>query len=392
MSRRLLILCIVTVLLGGCRRVPDYDPSIFENDDGEVCNSEVGIAAPLPACSTATPCDRALKLAGFGPEEVPIVTPTNVPTCGTTDARDDHPEYDDGAPRELDGIDGTTRYYCEYDPGAVGPMPLVLWYHGSGGNADNVYDNTLIRQKAVDFDLGGPEPGFVLVSVQGRNLHWPTADPRDGSHHDVFHRDLTTDSKNPDVALADAIIDRLVDDGTVDPERIYVMGWSNGGHWSQMYGLGRHETPTPGGNRVAAIALFSAADPFHDRADGQEPSCRLDPYPKSTLPLYLVGRSCDIIPCSDAQFDKWKRKGKKVAPGTSVESWMRTLQGQVENPNATRQIIDGDGGAVDECTPARRCRIARATINHVRWPDGIADGGGEDWEVEMLEHLRENPL
>jgi len=43
-----------------------------------------------------------------------------------------------------------------------------------------------------------------------------------------------------------------------------LMGWSNGGFFSQFYGMARHKTATQGGNRIAAVVAFTAADPFNN--------------------------------------------------------------------------------------------------------------------------------
>lgn len=63
-------------------------------------------------------------------------------------------------------------------------------------------------------------PGFALLAVQGRRLHSPTDYPRDGQHHDFYHRDLGLPSTNRDVSNLDAWIDRVVADGGIDRGRI----------------------------------------------------------------------------------------------------------------------------------------------------------------------------
>ncbi len=379
----------------GCAESPPFDAAVFTTPESveqygmSVCDPEVGIVVPLPTCHPSRPCTRVLPVPGG---EDTIAVPTQVPDCETAEDVDDHPRWSDGGPQDFIDRDNIIRRYCLYDPEQGAPMPLVLWYHGTGGSADNVYDHTGLRDKARHVDLGGPQPGFALLSIEGRNLHWPTADPRDGPHHDVFHRDLNTNSANRDVALADRLIDKLVDDGVADPRRIYVMGWSNGMHFAQLYGIARHDAPTAGGNRIAAIAGFSAADPYNNRAFEQTPSCQLAQYPRSQVPLLLIGRSCDAIPCSDEQYQRAIDKDRPVAPGTSQETWMRTLAQRIANPNARRIIIDNDGNETASCLSADKCRATRALRNHIHWPDGISDGGGRDWEPTMLDFLRDNPL
>ncbi len=356
----------------------------------ESCNPDTGLDGPLPVCTDVV-CDRPAVELG-----VDIVTwATIVPTCRTTNL-DDRPYFFDGPARSRDGISGVRRYACVYEPpgaSAVSRRPLVVWLHGGGaGTADNVYDATSIRTKAVDFDLSNDpdRPGFFLLSVQGRSLRYPTFTPRDGHHHDFYYRELGAPSTNPDIANLDALIDQLVSTGRVDPQRIYVMGWSNGGFFSQLYAIARNVTPTPAGNRVAAAVAFSAADPFHNTREDQSPSCRLEPYPSSAVPILLISRSCDIVACDDAQL---ARLGiESPSPGHVVSTWQHDLLARVGNQNVDRIIVAGNGRITDACSHSFLCSLPVATLNHLRWPDGVADHSGRDHEPAMLGFLREHPL
>lgn len=60
---------------------------------------------------------------------------------------------------------------------------------------------------------------------------------------DFYHRNFTNfdhrrgipiDSTNPDVAYIDGIINAAVDAGVVDPTRVYIGGWTNGGFFATM--------------------------------------------------------------------------------------------------------------------------------------------------------------
>jgi hypothetical protein len=57
----------------------------------------------------------------------------------------------------------------------------------------------------------------------------------------------------------------------------------------------------------------------------------------------------------------------------------------------SRRIVAGIGLAVPGCTPPPQCTPAVSLLNHVRWPDGVADGSGIDHEPEMLDFLRARP-
>jgi dienelactone hydrolase len=325
----------------------------------------------------------------------PITTSVVVPRCRTTEPS--APFFDDGLPRAGTDLSGDARYACVFVPpgtSPASPRPLVVFLHGGGGGAaSDVYDFTTLRQKAASFPLSGDpaRTGFVLAAVQGRSLHYPTNSDRDGHHHDFYFRDLSSPSRNPDVANLDRLIDELAADGSVDPRRIYLTGWSNGGFFSQMYGIARHDVASPGGHRVAAVSVFTAADPFHNINDVQVPSCQIDPYPRSALPIMVTSRSCDLVACDAAQAEILRAQGLKVEPGHVVGPWIDDLRLKVGNSNVRRLIVGGNGASVGGCTGST-CSPQIGLLNHLRWPNGVADRSGVDHEPEMLGFLRDHPL
>ncbi|MCB9588232.1 MAG: hypothetical protein H6718_22680 [Polyangiaceae bacterium] len=356
--------------IGGVANAPGCPAPITEPS----CNATTGLTAPLADCSTDQPCNT-------------LSTALAPPDCRTTASS--RPAFDDNPPRAFpDGIGGATRYACVFAPSdaASVPRPLLLFFHGSHGDANNVYNSTLLRQKAETATLGGSgaAAGFVLASVQGRNTHWVGVNTP-GSHHDYYYRDLSSPSCNPDVRNADNIVDGLVAEGIVDPQRIYVSGWSNGGFFAAMYAIARHATSTPGGNKIAAAVSYAGADPFLNIDDSATPSCRLNPYPKSSLPIQLVHRACDgIVPCDAAHH------AAGTDQGFDVESWATALGTQV-GAGVEDLIIASDGSSeVATCDPG--CTSAQGTLPHLRWPDGVADGSNQDYEVRMLEFLAAHPL
>jgi dienelactone hydrolase len=373
---------------GGSGGVSGGDASSGGSAGGtEYCNGQIGLTSPLSVCSEQSPCTNTPPL-----RPASITTATEIPTCATGNAS--HPTFADPQITRIDA-GGVTRYACLYSPPGATPTsrrPLLVYFHGSFDTADAPYDTTLLREKAVSHDLSGDpaRPGYFLLSINARNLHWPTTTKEDGAKEDTFHRDLGSPSGNPDLLNFDALVDDLVQQGAVDPKRIYVSGWSNGGRFAQLVGIARHETATPGGNRVAAAAVYSATDPFNNTKQEQVPSCALDPYPSSQLPVFLVGRACDILPCDEAQAAAFVSEGAVIDPGDVMSTWVSDLQNKIGSPSVERVIVNGLGQTVTTCSASSLCNYDTALLGHVDWPDGI--GGNGDYEPQMLDFLKQHPL
>jgi predicted esterase len=347
----------------------------------QVCIPGVGTCAPTLPCTAASPCTR--KAGGTTTMLTTILT---LPVCATSNTA--RPMFNDGPPLTwTDPVNGDPRAACVYRPpgiSAASTRPLVVFLHGGGGSADLVYDLTSLRSKAVTFDLSGDSarPGFVLVANQGRNLPDPNgAGP--GARCDVYFRNVADPAANPDVRALDHEIDAQVALGGVDPTRIYVTGWSNGAFFGAEYTFFRHTHPTPGGNRIAAAAVYAGGDPFQ-AISATEPQCALLDIPKPAPPLYDIHRSCDsFVPCDLAQFTQFGR-----SPGYDVETWIARLQGPLGGMTTTKDVIISTTAALaTACVPAAMCAQGPGGLNHSHWPDGVADGSGVDWEPDMLKFL-----
>ena len=395
---------LITILLVACDNSNDDSTPVTN----VICNEATGLVAPLPVCSSTTPCTRVASELNVSE----ITTPVDTPEC-------DSSVWDE---RLSQNVLGFTRHACIRRPAGASSSstrPLVLWFHpGGNGSADLAATETDLINKSNAFDLTDDpnRPGFILVSVQGRNLRFPTAAPRDGHHHDFYFRDTDSPSTNPDIANADQLIDNIVQEGIVDTDRIYVMGWSNGAFFSQLYAIARNVTPTADGNVIAAASVFSAAspfgdiswDPFNEEVYTDNPSCSISTL-DSDVPILIVYRTSDAAVACDAQqamcFD--------TEPGYTTDAWIS---------QATQAGLNVNGillGGLESNTPVPLDAIATACtdysnicpigncsnnpfgdnclsiVNHARWPDGVYNNGGAsgiDREIEMLEFLRNNPL
>src|SRR5262249_53891520 len=125
-------------------------------------------------------------------------------------------------------------------------------------------------------------------------------------------------------------------------------------------------------------------------SDTQMPSCAYSPYPKSTAAIGLFHRACDsAVGCDAAQQQKFS-----MPPGYDIATWAQTLTSAVGDTNTLNQIMDGTSKPSAACSPVAACTALGGLSNHVRWPDGLANGDTQDWEGSspgMLTFLRAHP-
>lgn len=368
-----------------------FSACVDDDKGGGICIEGVGLSHPSPTCSTDDVCtDLVPTYAMFDPPIAHIDTASDEPSCGTSQRglSFGRPSYNDGAARQWKDADGIIRYWCEVRPmgtSIASPRPLVIWVTGSGGNASTLYDATSLRGKQQTFDISGDpaRPGFILVSIQPRNLHWPTVDRQDGTKSEIYYRDFYSPSTNPDIAFVDQIVDSLVAEGVVDRARIYMMGWSNGARFSALYSIARHEQATPSGNYVAAVANFSGGNPYASFDDAM-PACALSELPSSSIPFFMISRRCDAVACDE-------KTDLKIVPGNVVEPWIKSLRDEI-GAEVTWMRIDALGNLSSSCSSAALCMKSEALIGHFRWPDGIDDMGGQDHEPAMLQFLADHDI
>ena len=155
-----------------------------------------------------------------------------------------------GAPRSLRAMVPAVA------PAPAG-FPLVLALHGAGGSASNMADMTLLHQL-------GERRGFVTLYLRGTG-----ADPR---RHLTWNagsccgwaRDHGTD----DVAYVRAALAAVRDLVPVDPDRVYLVGFSNGalmayrlaqdlpGVFAAVAAAGAPPRAHPGGAPIPAVVHF----------------------------------------------------------------------------------------------------------------------------------------
>ncbi|MHC4609264.1 MAG: prolyl oligopeptidase family serine peptidase, partial [Planctomycetota bacterium] len=114
-----------------------------------------------------------------------------------------------------DEVEGILELPPDYEPGAA-PLPLIVHLHG-GPTASSLY-----RLRFWIY-------GRVLLAARGYALLSPNYRGSTG-YGDKFLTDLVGHKNHRDVADILAGVDTLIERGIADPDRLGVMGWSNGGY------------------------------------------------------------------------------------------------------------------------------------------------------------------
>lgn len=135
--------------------------------------------------------------------------------------------------------DGENREYILFIPASYDgttPAPLVLNFHGFGGSASAYMEEADVRPQAES-------NSFILVYPQGSCLdgspHWNPCPPGGDNKSEV-----------DDFGFIEAVINEVSAAYNVDPERVYALGYSNGG--MMAYGLAHFKSEL-----IAAVASIS---------------------------------------------------------------------------------------------------------------------------------------
>ncbi|MFZ0548856.1 MAG: PHB depolymerase family esterase [Candidatus Promineifilaceae bacterium] len=252
---------------------------------------------------------------------------------------------------EVDGVERT--YYVHLPPNfdENEPSPLVLAFHGGGGNAvhfDKGTGNTLVE--AAD------ERSMVVAFPDGLNNQW--CDGR--TEHIDEERDCETVG---DIAFVSALIDTMVADYGIDPARVYATGISNGGFMSIRLALELSD-------KIAAVAPVAA----------QLSVALEDESPQIPISMMLVNGTEDpIVPFDGGQvrlFSGGRSRGDVHATSETIEKFA-----QFNHCSPTPELVklpdsDPDDGTTVEtesylgCDQGNEVILVRVIGGGHTWPGG----------------------
>lgn len=222
------------------------------------------------------------------------------------------------------------------------PVPLVLVFHGGGGDGEGAASLT-------GFDALADREGFLVAYPDGIGKHWN--DGRENADFETYRQRVD------DVAFVGATIDAISRDHAVDPHRVFATGFSNGGIFSHSLGARLSA-------RIAAIAPVSGgiAEPFRPRFRPERP----------VSVLIIHGTDDPLVPFHGGGVARGDH-GRVVDTADAVRLWVAA--DGASSPPVEDELADSD--------PADGCRVSRS-----RWSGGrggtevvlyTVNGGGHTW-------------
>ena len=242
-----------------------------------------------------------------------------------------------GEPHTLQ-VNGEIRRYFLYVPAGVHagpPAPLVLVFHGGGGQATGIAPHT-------GFSRLAEREGVVVAYPQGLNGRWNDGRGFAAATHD-------------DVGFVRALLDTLGREVGVDPRRVYATGISNGAMFAY-----RLACDLPG--TLAAVAPVAGAMPA-DLA----PAC------ERTAPLSVIafqGTADPLMPYGGGGVAQ--RRGRVLSAERSIAFW-GTAAGCSGTPTTTDEPDRAADGTRVRRTVLGGCRAGREVELYT------IEGGGHTW-------------
>jgi polyhydroxybutyrate depolymerase len=208
--------------------------------------------------------------------------------------------------------------------------PLVLVLHGSGGSGARIRGFM-----GRNLERLAQRRGFVVAYPDGFEGHWNDCRAKAPFSANTQGVD--------DVAFLQAVVRRLREAHGVDPARVRVMGYSNGGHMALRLVL---EAPA----EFEAVAIFGASLPIPGELD-----CIWSGPP---IPVLMVNGTADPISPYEG--------GEVVVPGFIPLGRVRSSLGSAREL-ARRTGHDGEGQRWEVLGPAE---CGGSSVDGIGWLDG----------------------
>lgn len=226
-------------------------------------------------------------------------------------------------------VQGHEREYLSYLPPGLQPgAALVIVLHGSGQSGQ------LIRQRSgYGFDRLADERGFAVAYPDAFKKHWN--DNRKAV--DFASRKQGVD----DQAFLAQLVEHMAANAGIDPARVYLFGYSNGGHMAMRVA---QEQP----QSVAAIAAVAANLATDDNSIAQ-------PKHQPVRVLLINGTVDPISPYNGGQVTLFgfASRGTVRSAEATAEYFAGLAQAELQPLNTIEAAFDNDPTSVLEQTWSR---------------------------------------
>ncbi len=189
--------------------------------------------------------------------------------------------------------DNTDRTFLLHVPSTYhkeAPMPLLVVLHGYSGEAR-------VMEASTGLSAFADQKGFIVVYPEGRQYPWTEDYPRAWNVGGPWE---SWTQHCDDVGFISALIDLVSENYAIDPSRIYVTGYSNGGRMTFRVGAEL-------GCKIAAIAplagqmVFSGAWP----ADCSVPVIYFHAVNDEVVPIQAHTIDGFLIQSDDSVLSSW---------------------------------------------------------------------------------------
>ncbi len=214
------------------------------------------------------------------------------------------------------------------------PALTIVALHGGGGSANRV-------QRYTRLDAFVMSEGIVVVYPEAEDGHW-----NDGRPIDLV-------SGIDDVGFLIGLIDDLVAEGRTDPDRVFILGASNGGMMTLRM-ICEHP------DRFAAAAIVIANEPAAPTYD-----CSNGPVPV----LFMHGTEDQLMPFAGGEVAPGSKEdhGAVLSAAETVDRWV--------GANGCTTSSEEELGTDDDVTATRATfDCANAPLHWI-----VLEGGGHDW-------------
>lgn len=191
----------------------------------------------------------------------------------------------------------------------LGPLPLLFHLHGGGGTGKGT-----VRLTDGSFNKIADREGFIAVYPDGIARSW-----NDGRTENLKPQNWGVD----DVGFIAEIIKRLKQEYSIDSNRIFTVGMSNGGFMSSRLLCDRADL-----FRGGAVLTASLAVDYLPKCNPQRPVAVLVmngtddpivPYDGGEIRLFKNGKSRGEIISNDEYIQFWYEKNKCTGQESTVE-------------------------------------------------------------------------